>query len=75
MTLIPFDVKLARFQAAEARRKEREAQFAKTRERRRNRIKVRRYHRRKKREAREELRYVLAVARAVLKRQRLGVRC
>jgi hypothetical protein len=70
MTLISFETKLARFRAAQARRKEREEQWKKARMRKRNRIRARRYAQRKRREAREareQLRFVLAYARAVLK--------
>jgi len=70
MTLVSFETKLARFRAAQARSKEREEKWKKARMRKRNRIRAKRYARRKKREereTREELRFVLAYARAVWK--------
>ena len=70
MPLISFQTKLARFRAAQVRRKEREERWKKARMRKRNRIRAKRYAQRKKREAREareELRFVMAYARAVLK--------
>jgi len=70
MPLISFETKLARFRAAQARRKEREERWRKARARKLARIRARRQaqcKRREAREAREELRFVMAYARAVLK--------
>jgi hypothetical protein len=72
MTLVSFETKLARFRAAQARRKDREEKWKRARIRKRNCIRARRYVQRKKREAREareELRFVLANARAVSKKR------
>lgn len=75
--LIPFEVKLARFQAAQARKKVRAEERRKAREARwvagkprRYRIAARKRSRTRKRIAKEELRALLTMAREVLKRER-----
>ncbi len=65
MTLTPFEVKLRRFQAGRPARKKREKQ-RKAATKRRARIAAWHEERARKRAAREEVRYVLRVARALL---------
>ena len=65
-TPVPFAKRVARFQAKQARLKEREEEQAAARFLKRGRVYKRLYRRRKKRADLEEVRYVLAAAREVM---------
>ena len=67
MTLVSFATKLARFRERSARTTARKEKWRQARARKRTKARKRRYYKRRKAASREELRAVLALARALLR--------